>query len=79
MCVLEGACGSRDVRGVWKSGQHRRRGNESIEQEGTLGEALVEAEVEHKAEEEALVAETRLTATRPTWTAKMLNHSPRTF
>ena len=32
--------------------------NESVEQEGPLREGLVEAEVEHNVEEEALVAET---------------------
>ena len=40
---------------------------------------LVEAEVEHKVEEEALVAETLLTGTQPTWAAMMLNHSLGTF
>ena len=52
----------------------RNVGNESVEQEGPLGEGLVEAEVE----EEALVAETLLTGTQPTWAAMMLNHSPGT-
>ena len=54
-------------------------GNESVEQEGPLGEGLVEAEVEHKVEEEALVAETLLTGAQPTWAAMMLNHSPWTL
>ena len=40
-------------------------GDESVEQEGPLGEELVEAEVEHKVEKEALVAETLLTGTQP--------------
>ena len=41
--------------------------DESVEQEGPLGEGLQlgEAEVEHKVEEEALVAETLLTGTQP--------------
>ena len=39
----------------------------------------MEAEVEHKLEEEALVAETLLAGTQPTWTAMMLNHSPGTL
>ena len=47
-------------------------GNESVDQEGPLGEGLVAAEVE----EEALVAETLLTGTQPTWAAMMLNDSP---
>ena len=38
--------------------------DDSFEQEGPLGEGLGEAEVEHKVEEEALVAETLLTATQ---------------
>ena len=37
--------------------------DESFEQEGPLGEGLGEAEVEHKVEEEASVAETLLTGT----------------
>ena len=46
--------------------------DESVEQEGLLGEGLGEAEVE----EEALVAETPLTGTQPVWATMMLNHSP---
>ena len=53
-------------------------GDESVEQEGSLGEGLVEAEVEHKVEEEALVAETLLTGTQLAWAAMLLNHSPGT-
>ena len=34
---------------------------ESVEQEGPLGEGLVEVKVEHRVKEEALVAETLLT------------------
>ena len=41
--------------------------DESFEQEGPLGEGLGEAEVEHKVEEEALVAETLLTGTQAAW------------
>ena len=51
----------------------------SFEQEGPLGEGLGEAEVEHKVEEEALVAETLLTGTQAAWTTMMLNHSPGTL
>ena len=54
-------------------------GDESVQQEGPLGEGLVEAEVEHKVEEEALVTETLLTGTQPTWAAMMLNPSPGTL
>ena len=54
-------------------------GDKSIEQEGSLGEGFVEAEVEHQAEEEALVAETLLTGTQPMLAAMMLNHSPGTL
>ena len=54
-------------------------GDESIEQEGSLGEGFVEAEVEHQVEEEALVAETLLTGTQPMLAGMMLNHSPRTL
>ena len=50
--------------------------DESFEQEGPLGEGLGEAEVEHKVEEEALVAETLLTGTQAAWATMMLNHSP---
>ena len=48
-------------------------GDESVQQEGPLGEGLVEAEVE----EEPLVAdrETLMTGTQATWAAMMLNHS----
>ena len=53
--------------------------DEYVEQEGPLGEGLGEAEVEHKVEEEALVAETLLTGTQPAWAAMMLNHSPGTL
>ena len=49
---------------------------ESFEQEGPLGEGLGEAEVEHKVEEEALVAETLLTGTQSSVATMMLNHSP---
>ena len=52
---------------------------ESFEQEGPLGEGLGEAEVEHKYEEEALVAETLLTATQAAWATMLLNHSPGTW
>ena len=41
--------------------------DESVEQEGPLGEGLGEAEVEHKVEEESLVAEMLLTRTQPAW------------
>ena len=40
-------------------------GDESVERVGPLGEGLVEAEVQHKIEEEALDTET-LTGTQPT-------------
>ena len=53
--------------------------DESVEQEGPLGEGLGEAEVEKKVEEEALVAETLLTVTQPVWATMMLNHSPGTL
>ena len=53
--------------------------DESFEQEGPLGEGLGEAELEHKVEEEALVAETLLTRTPAAWATMMLNHSPRTL
>ena len=53
--------------------------DESFEQEGPLGEGLGEAEVEHKVEEEALVAETLLTGTQAAWAKMMLNHSPGTL
>ena len=53
----------------WDMGVIEDVGNESVEQEGSLGEGLVEAEVEHKVKEEALVAETLLTGTQPTWAA----------
>ena len=53
--------------------------DESVEQECLLGEELGEAEVEHKVEEEALVAETLLTGTQPAWATMMLNHSPGTL
>ena len=53
--------------------------DESFEQEGPLGEELREAEVEHKVEEEALVAETLLTGTQAAWATMMLNHSPGTL
>ena len=53
--------------------------DESFEQEGPLGEGLGEAEVEHKVEEEALVAETLLTGTQAAWATMMLNHSPGTL
>ena len=46
--------------------------DESVEQEGPLGEGLGEAEVEQKVEEEALVAETLLTGTQPAWATMML-------
>ena len=49
--------------------------DESFEQEGPLGEA----EVEHKVEEEALVAETLLTGKQAAWASMMLNHSPWTL
>ena len=49
--------------------------DESVTQAGRLGEP----EVEHKVEEEALVAETLLTGTQPAWATMMLNHSPGTF
>ena len=53
--------------------------DESVEQEGPLGEGLGEAEVEHKVEEEALVVETLLTGTQAAWATMMLNHSPGTL
>ena len=53
--------------------------DESDEQEGQLRAGLGEAEVEHMLEEEALVAETLLTGTQPTWATKTLNHSPGTL
>ena len=46
--------------------------DESVEKKDPLGEAGVE----HKVEEEALVAETLLTGTQPAWATMMLNHSP---
>ena len=51
--------------------------DESFEQEDPLGEA----DVEHKVEEEALVAETLLTGTltQAAWATMMLNHSPGTL
>ena len=54
-------------------------GSESVERECPLGEGLLDGEVEHKVEEEALVVETLLTGTQPTWATMMLNHSPRTL
>ena len=53
--------------------------DESFEQEGRFGERLGEAEVEHKVEEEALVAETLLTGTQAALATMMLNHSPGTL
>ena len=53
--------------------------DESVEQEGPLGEGLGEAEVEHKVEEEALVAETLLTGTQGALATMMLSHSPGTL
>ena len=53
--------------------------DEFFEQEGPLGEGLGEAEVEHKVEEEALVAETLVTGTQAAWATMMLNHSPGTL
>ena len=53
--------------------------DEFFEQEGPLGEGLGEAKVEHKVEEEALVAETLLTGTQAEWATMMLNHSPGTL
>ena len=53
--------------------------DESVEQEGPLGEGLGKAEVEHKVEVKALVAETLLTGTQPAWATMMLNHSPGTL
>ena len=53
--------------------------DESFEQEGPLGEGLGEAEVEHKVEEGALVAETLLSGTQAAWATRMLNHSPGTL
>ena len=53
--------------------------DESFDQEGPLGEGLGEAEVEHKVEEVALVAETLLTGTQAAWATMMLNHSPGTL
>ena len=52
---------------------------ESFEQEGPLGEGSGEAEVEHKVEEEALVADTLLTGTQAAFATTMLNHSPGTL
>ena len=53
--------------------------DESFEQEGPLGVGLGEAEVEHKVEEEALVADKLLTGTQAVWETMMLNHSPGTL
>ena len=53
--------------------------DESFEQEGPLREGLGEAEVEHKVEEEALVAETLLKGKQAAWATMMLNHSPGTL
>ena len=53
--------------------------DESVEQEDPFGDELVEAEVEHRFEEAALVAEMLLTGTQPMWAAMMLNHSPGTL
>ena len=53
--------------------------DESVEQEGPLGEPEDEDKVEHKVVEEALVVETLLTGPLPTWTAAMFNHSPGTL
>ena len=53
--------------------------DESVEQEGPLGEGLGEAEVKHKVEEEALVAETLLTWTQGALATMLLNHSPGTL
>ena len=53
--------------------------DESFEQEDPLGEGLGEAEIEHKVEEEALVAETLLTGAQAAWATMMLNHSPGTL
>ena len=53
--------------------------DESFEQEGPLGEGLGEAEVEHKVEEDALVAGMLLTGTQAAWATMMLNHSPGTL
>ena len=53
--------------------------DEFFEQEGPLGEGLGEAEVEHKVEEEAEVAETLLTGTQAAWATMMLNHLPGTL
>ena len=53
--------------------------DESFEQEGPFGGRLGEAEIEHKIEEEALVAETLLTGTQAAWATMMPNHSPGTW
>ena len=53
-------------------------GDESVEQEGPPGDRLVEAEVKHQVEEEALIAETLSAVTQPT-SAAMINHSPGTL
>ena len=53
--------------------------DESVEQERPLGEGLGEAEVEHKVEEEALVAPTLLMGTQAAWATMMLNHSSGTL
>ena len=50
--------------------------DESVEQKGLLGEGLGEVDLEHKVEEEALVAETQLTGRQPGWATMMLNQSP---
>ena len=53
--------------------------DESVEEEGPLREGLGEAEVEHKVEEEAWVAETLLTGTQSAWATMKLNHLPGTL
>ena len=53
--------------------------DESVEQEGPLGEGLGEAGVEHKVEEEALVTEMQLTGTQPASATMILNNSPGTL
>ena len=68
---LGGARRGRDVREIFGDEDDIEDvEDESFEQEGPLEEGLGEAEVEHKVEEEALVAETLLTGTQAVWATK---------